>query len=465
MGTGPLLLMGVLALAAAAPQGSAPLGDIRLETPPSNVVGGSTNELATALLQGFVEEERDFAFSPLGYSVVLAIMAEGAGGQTRNQLAAALRLPEDLIAVRDSYKSILQDMTDKWTMNKPQFKNWFYVYKNYTVNENYKKILEENYFTIVKNVDRVHYELSFENEKDKIEEEEDKEEEKEEDKEEKEEETEDKAKSQTANEPKKEEKAAPSLYDGSKDVATALSANKIVDKNRPDLDPQTKMIIFNGFYFRANWKTPFKLVKEEDKRIFYKSLTEKKQVKMMQSKGSFDIGNVPELDATALELPYEGGRYSMLVLLPNQRDGLTKLTSDITGFSLDKVYKYLVERPVEIMLPKYQIQTISHPEKILQKYGVNDLFTNEADLSGMSSDKLKMGALVQLVNIQVDEGSADTNFLTSSLTSGATKRNNIEKFVADHPFLFFIRDYTKNVIVAAGKVLDPRFETEDYFAP
>lgn len=119
-------------------------------------------------------------------------------------------------------------------MNKPQFKNWFYVYKNYTVNENYKKILEENYFTIVKNVDRVHYDLSFENEKDKIEEEEDKEEEKEEDKEEKEEkeeETEDKAKSQTANEPKKEEKAAPSLYDGSKDVATALSANKIVDKN------------------------------------------------------------------------------------------------------------------------------------------------------------------------------------------------------------------------------------------
>jgi hypothetical protein len=63
----------------------------------------------------------------------------------------------------------------------------------------------------------------------------------------------------------------------------------------------------------------------------------------------------------------QGEKYSMLVLLPNQRDGIDKLTSDITGFSLNKVYKYLVERPVEVMLPKYQIQTISHPEKILQK--------------------------------------------------------------------------------------------------
>lgn len=63
----------------------------------------------------------------------------------------------------------------------------------------------------------------------------------------------------------------------------------------------------------------------------------------------------------------QGDQYSMLVLLPNQRDGLNKLIADITGFSLNKVYKYLTDRPVEVFLPKYQIQTISHPEKVLQK--------------------------------------------------------------------------------------------------
>jgi len=33
-------------------------------------------------------------------------------------------------------------------------KNWFYVYKNYSVNEDLKKILEEYYLTEVKTVER-----------------------------------------------------------------------------------------------------------------------------------------------------------------------------------------------------------------------------------------------------------------------------------------------------------------------
>lgn len=65
------------------------------------------------------------------------------------------------------------------------------------------------------------------------------------------------------------------------------------------------MIIFNGFYFRGKWKTPFKLTKEDEKRSFYKSGNEKKKISMMQTSGLFDVGVVPELDAVALELPYE----------------------------------------------------------------------------------------------------------------------------------------------------------------
>ncbi|KAG8246110.1 SERine Proteinase INhibitor [Homalodisca vitripennis] len=409
-------------------------------------------------MKGFVEEEKDFVFSPLGYSVVLAIMAEGARGETRNQLVAALRLPEDTYAVRQNYKMILESMKDRWSINKPEFKNWFYVYKNYTVDEKYKTILLENYLTEVKHVEKVSYDLDFDSE---------------ESVEEKvgvtekdvEKETEVASEESRELEVSRVEEDTPSVFDASKDVATALTANRILDSDSPgtELDSETKMIIFNGFYFRGNWKTPFTLTKDGEKQRFYKSESEKKQVSMMQTSGNFDIGTVPELDAVALELPYEGNQYSMLVLLPNQRDGLNKLTSDITGFSLNRVYKHLVNRPVEILLPKYQIQTISHPEKLLQKYGVSDIFTSDADLSGISSDKLKMGALVQLVNIQIDEGSADANFLTTTLA--AATRNNAERFVADHPFLFFIRDQTKNLIVAAGKVVDPEFKTSDELAP
>lgn len=37
------------------------------------------------------------------------------------------------------------------------------------------------------------------------------------------------------------------------------------------------------------------------------------------------------------------------------------------------------------------------------------------------------------------------------------KKNDekIEEFVVDHPFLFFVRDVIDNIIVVAGKVVDP----------
>jgi len=535
-----LVLTVVAAVRAASLPLQAPSDDTRLDTPPSNFVGEGTNELATTLLQGFVEEEKDFVFSPLGYSVILAIMSEGARGETRNQLVSALGLSEDTYAVRQNYKAILEAMKDRWSLNKPEFKNWFYVYENYTVYDAYKEVLLQNYLTEVKHVCKVSFELDFdeetkrleenvkdnkkdtgdvkestsEKEKDKTEEvaekqsegkepvkhvkgnkedehvkdpnsekdketvlfKEVKEESKDTNKKEFEKDKEVKEpmkKSKTLSikieglkEDDKEGESLISKFDASKDITTSLTANPILDRDSEgtELNPETKMIVFNGFYYRGNWKTPFTITKEDDKRSFYKTPSEKKQVTMMQTSGNFDIGAVPELDAIALELPYEGDQYSMLVLLPNQRDGLNKLTADLAGFSLNRVYKYLVNRPVEVLFPKYQIQTISHPEKILQKFGVSDLFSSDADLSGISPDKLKMGALVQLVNFQVDEGTSDTNFLTTTNTVAST-RNNAEKFVADHPFLFFIRDQPKNLIITAGKVLDPYFETSDDLAP
>ena len=57
--------------------------------------------------QGYVDMESNLAFSPLGYSALLAILAEGARGDTREQLINALHLPEDPQVTRSAYKAVL----------------------------------------------------------------------------------------------------------------------------------------------------------------------------------------------------------------------------------------------------------------------------------------------------------------------------------------------------------------------
>jgi serine protease inhibitor len=55
-----------------------------------------------------VDLDSNLAFSPLGYSVLLAILAEGAGGETRDQVVNALHLPEDHHVTRVAYRAVLQ---------------------------------------------------------------------------------------------------------------------------------------------------------------------------------------------------------------------------------------------------------------------------------------------------------------------------------------------------------------------
>lgn len=129
-------------------------------------------------------------------------------------------------------------LQEKWSMNKPEFKNWFYVYKNYTVDDAYKQILLENYLTEVKHVDKVHYSIDFESEG-AAEEETSKEDEKENEKEQGESTTIETAETEQdeseKTKSKKDKKQSFTKYDGSKDVQSALTANPILDRDSKGL--------------------------------------------------------------------------------------------------------------------------------------------------------------------------------------------------------------------------------------
>lgn len=51
----------------------------------------------------------------------------------------------------------------------------------------------------------------------------------------------------------------------------------------------------------------------------------------MSKTDSFSVKNVPELDARVLELPYKGGDYSLFIILPNTKTGLTAMENKLTG--------------------------------------------------------------------------------------------------------------------------------------
>lgn len=63
----------------------------------------------------------------------------------------------------------------------------------------------------------------------------------------------------------------------------------------------------------------------------------------------------------------QADKYSLLVLIPNSRSGLSQLISDLAGYSLRNVQKHLQTQEVEVSLPSFEIETTTRPIDSLKK--------------------------------------------------------------------------------------------------
>ncbi|XP_058129544.1 serine protease inhibitor 88Ea [Anopheles ziemanni] len=243
------------------------------------------------------------------------------------------------------------------------------------------------------------------------------------------------------------------------DIASALSGNSLVGRKANAKADDTevnesKMLLFNGLYYRGSWETPFQQLRTEKSTFF--TNTDEKPVMMMRSRGNFGVGKDDQLDAKFIELPYNNSRYSLLLMVPNTKDGLKELIKNFNPDTLSTVQKSLVQMPVQISIPKFRIDTTSRAEKSLAKLGLITMFTSKADLSGITREqKIHVDELVQHVSIRVDEGSSSENALSATNTIEAkTIDDDQELFIADKPFLFFVRDIVDDIVIVAGKITD-----------
>ncbi|XP_026761579.2 serpin B10 [Galleria mellonella] len=473
----------------------------------SSFVGEATNELSTALFQSYIDDDKDIAFSPLGYAAILAILAEGAKGDTRQQLVSALHLPQDEQLTRKAFYYIMNRLknTNEYKYNKPELKNYFYVFKNYTINEEYKKILEDYYLTEVRSVER--YGEADHSCKDENCLSETKPSEKEDNSELMPKETDEKLISFAIDDkpekvdvttteykpaknikekiklvktyPKKQDAEddeetmvavearnharSIQILDDKMDITSSMSANYVAKKVSPSSsETKSLMLIFNGLYFRGSWKQPFDVV---EPGVFYKSNTEKKQVPMMKGRGVYRTASLPGLDSEAIQLPYDGGRYALMLVVPRSRDGLTRLIADLPSSPISEIEDSLREEELQVSLPTFFVETTTKPIAALAKFGVSSIFSRtHAELTGVSEmEGLFVQELVQYVAIRVENNDASVSELSASNPVGESLKNlplsqlkPVRHFNVEHPFIFFIMDYLDNLIVASGKIVDPQ---------
>ncbi|XP_022816324.1 alaserpin-like isoform X1 [Spodoptera litura] len=207
------------------------------------------------------------------------------------------------------------------------------------------------------------------------------------------------------------------------------------------LDALTAAVLVNAMYFKGKWKIPFKPEQTED-RDFHVSKDEIVKKPTMHVVDDFKYGESKELDAKLLEMSYSGDESSLLIVLPNEIDGINNLVKKLENPELlSKAMENMYTNEVIVDLPKFKIETTTDLADILYKMNIKKLFTRgEARLNYLIKDAkdLYVSNALQKAFIEVNEEGAEAAVANDfSLDVRAAFRSTYD-FRADHPFVFAI---------------------------
>jgi serpin B len=235
------------------------------------------------------------------------------------------------------------------------------------------------------------------------------------------------------------------------------------------LDTETCLVLVNAVYFKGMWvlqfrraatrEEPFRL--EGGGRVEAPLMRQYEEIRYQQAAGY-----------QAVELVYRGGELSMLVLLPDRKDGLRDLEKTLSARMLHDCVARMGVRRVDLFLPRFKITwgTINMCAQ-LTALGMPLAFTrSQADFSGINSYEppddrsLFISAVLHKAFVELNEEGVEAAAATAhSVKPSAARRRSkpppVPVFRADHPFLFAICDRKSSAILFLGRIADPTRES------
>lgn len=212
------------------------------------------------------------------------------------------------------------------------------------------------------------------------------------------------------------------------------------------------MVLANALYFNAPWLNPFdsNLTTKAD----FNGSKGQTKVDMMSRKGYM---NYAEFQGCQLvELPYEGGRYSMFVLLPAEGMDINEAVEYLSEDLYNEAMKALEPKEVLLRMPKAKIETSLLLNETLQSMGIKSAFTPAADFKGIS----EMGPLVldqvkQKCYVEISEKGTEAAAVTvAQIRLTSARPSSYVKMTVDRPYIFFIVDTQNSNVMFAGRVMN-----------
>lgn len=218
-------------------------------------------------------------------------------------------------------------------------------------------------------------------------------------------------------------------------------------------DAATKMLVLNAMYFKGNWKTQFDPEFTET-RTFHNLDGTKSRVQMMFLIHGFEFGYDDALDADVLKLPYADDHFSMILVVPrNRQNTIGAVVQGLSTSKLNSMLRNLDTQNVELTMPKLNVNQLLKLRGSLEQLGLKVPFSESANFSGISGKlDLRLNEVMHKAALDVDEegtravAATQAQFVSKSLVQ-------FTQFTVDRPFLALIRHEKSGAVLFLAHIV------------
>ncbi|MBR5349132.1 MAG: hypothetical protein IK125_07845 [Lachnospiraceae bacterium] len=238
------------------------------------------------------------------------------------------------------------------------------------------------------------------------------------------------------------------------DINNWVSKNTdgMIKKLVEDLSPDCRMVLVNAILFDGKWAEEYY---DDDiiKRTFTNADKTKVEADMMLST---ENKYLCDKNCTGFMKYYEGNRYAFVGLLPNEGTTPDELIANMTADSLHDLLAGASSREVHVRIPKFSFDYGIEMNDVLIDMGIQQAFDpNVADFSGMSEkERLFISKVIHKSRVEVSEKGTRAAAATAVIMDRCTAvmpEPVLEVFL-DRPFVFMIVDTEQNLPIFIGRV-------------
>lgn len=341
------------------------------------------------MLKEISSETDNVVISPLGLEYVLSMAANGANGDTRNEIISQLFSDDsDLSDINDYYSKIAENLNKLDNTVSCVTLNSIWADDNILVNSDFSSLMKSVY-----NADIYH-----------------------------------------TSQEKIVEQVNKWIY-----TSTDGRISGIID------DP-VLFIILNISYLKADWSLPFN--KESIRQLTFHGSNGEVMTDFMSTFEMMDYFRNETYDVVRKYFGNE--QFSFNILLPKDDISIRQCLEELETKGLPDNWE---RGYVALDMPKFKTNFKASLRDILKKLGIKSAFDTSADFSAISSSSLVISDVKQNNIIEVTEKGLDIVSTNAAEFLMRTPDHNFDtplELTADHPFIYYITENKNDVILYYG---------------